>query len=36
LAITQRAVELHGGKIRAANAHPHGLAIRIDLPVAAA
>jgi two-component system sensor histidine kinase CpxA len=35
LAITQRAVELHGGRIRAANAHPHGLAVRIDLPVAA-
>jgi signal transduction histidine kinase len=36
LAITQRAVELHGGHIRAANAHPHGLAVRIDLPVAVA
>lgn len=34
LAITQRAVELHGGRICAANAHPHGLAVRIDLPVA--
>ncbi len=36
LAITQRAVELHGGRIRAANAKPHGLAIRIELPVATA
>jgi signal transduction histidine kinase len=35
LAITRRAVELHGGRVRAANAHPHGLAIRIDLPIAA-
>jgi signal transduction histidine kinase len=35
LAITRRAVELHGGRVRAANAHPHGLAVRIDLPVAA-
>ena len=34
LAISQRAVELHGGRIRAANAHPNGLAVRIDLPVA--
>jgi two-component system sensor histidine kinase CpxA len=34
LAISQRAVELHGGRIRAANAHPHGLAVRIELPVA--
>jgi signal transduction histidine kinase len=34
LAITQRAVELHGGRIRAANARPHGLAVRIELPVA--
>lgn len=34
LAITQRAVELHGGRIRAANAHPHGLVVRIELPVA--
>jgi signal transduction histidine kinase len=36
LAISQRAVELHGGRIRAANAQPHGLAVRIELPVAAA
>jgi signal transduction histidine kinase len=35
LAIARRAVELHGGRVRAANAHPHGLAVRIDLPVAA-
>ncbi len=35
LAITRRAVELHGGRVRAENAHPHGLAIKIDLPVAA-
>jgi len=35
LAISQRAVELHGGRIRAANAHPNGLAVRIELPVAA-
>ena len=34
LAISQRAVELHGGRIRAANVHPHGLAVRIELPVA--
>jgi two-component system sensor histidine kinase CpxA len=34
LAISQRAVELHGGRIRAANALPHGLTVRIDLPVA--
>ena len=33
LAITRRAVELHGGRVRAANAYPNGLAIRIDLPV---
>jgi two-component system sensor histidine kinase CpxA len=36
LAISQRAVELHGGRIRAANETPHGLTIRIDLPLAAA
>jgi two-component system sensor histidine kinase CpxA len=35
LAIARRAVELHGGRIQAANAHPHGLAVRIELPVAA-
>jgi two-component system sensor histidine kinase CpxA len=35
LAITRRAVELHGGRVRAENAHPHGLAIKINLPVAA-
>ncbi len=35
LAISQRAVELHGGRIRAANAQPNGLAIRIELPAAA-
>jgi two-component system sensor histidine kinase CpxA len=34
LAISQRAVELHGGRIRAANAQPSGLAVRIELPVA--
>jgi len=25
---------LHGGRILAANAHPHGLSVRIELPVA--
>jgi signal transduction histidine kinase len=34
LAITQRAVQLHGGRIRAANVNPHGLAVRIELPIA--
>ena len=34
LAISQRAVELHGGRIRATNASPHGLSVRIELPVA--
>ncbi len=34
LAISQRAVQLHGGRILAANAHPHGLSVRIELPVA--
>jgi signal transduction histidine kinase len=31
LAIAQRAVELHGGRIRAGNARPHGLAVRVEL-----
>ncbi|HTZ69996.1 MAG TPA: HAMP domain-containing sensor histidine kinase, partial [Acetobacteraceae bacterium] len=35
LAISRRAVELHGGRMRAANMQPHGLAVRIELPVAA-
>lgn len=34
LAISQRAVALHGGHIRAANVAPHGLSVRIELPVA--
>ena len=34
LAISQRAVALHGGRIRASNARPHGLAVRIELPLA--
>ncbi len=34
LAITQRAVELHHGTIRATNAHPNGLEVRIELPLA--
>ena len=33
LAIARRAVELHGGKLRAENAHP-GLLVTIELPVA--
>lgn len=32
LAITHRAIELHGGRIEALNIRPHGLAIRIELP----
>jgi signal transduction histidine kinase len=35
LAIAHRAVELHGGRISAANVRPHGLSIRIELPEAA-
>jgi signal transduction histidine kinase len=35
LAISQRAVELHGGRMRASNARPHGLAVRIELPAVA-
>jgi two-component system sensor histidine kinase CpxA len=34
LAITRRAVELHGGRISAANTRPHGLAVRIEVPEA--
>jgi len=33
LSISQRAVELHGGRISASNVPPHGLAVRIELPV---
>jgi two-component system sensor histidine kinase CpxA len=32
LAISQRTVELHGGRISASNALPHGLVVRIELP----
>jgi signal transduction histidine kinase len=32
LAISQRTVELHGGRISASNAQPHGLVVRIELP----
>ena len=35
LAITRRAAELHRGRVWAVNLRPHGLAVRIDLPVAA-
>jgi two-component system sensor histidine kinase CpxA len=31
LAISRRAVELHGGRIEARNTRPHGLAVRIEL-----
>ncbi len=34
LAICQRVVQLHGGRIRARNATPHGLIVEVDLPVA--
>lgn len=33
LAICQRAVQLHGGIVRAQNGRPHGLVIEIELPV---
>jgi signal transduction histidine kinase len=33
LAITDRAVRLHGGSVRAENALEGGLIIRIELPV---
>ncbi|MEI9983052.1 MAG: HAMP domain-containing sensor histidine kinase [Aliidongia sp.] len=33
LAISRRAVELHGGSITAGNVRPHGLAVRIQLPI---
>jgi two-component system sensor histidine kinase CpxA len=32
LAITERAVKLHGGRVRAVNAHEGGLIVKIDLP----
>lgn len=35
LSITERIVTLHGGQIRAFNAHPQGLQVDIDLPLVA-
>lgn len=33
LAITERAIRMHGGKVYAENATPHGLAVSIQLPL---
>ena len=33
LSIAERAVRLHGGSVRARNGQPHGLIVRIDLPL---